>query len=278
MAWNTQESGGKKEAPKKAKLGRWLATTGLTIAVLAGGAVYFLNHPVTPKADKQEKSRAKIAEAQADLSEAPEVEETPKKPEKPKEKPIPPSVEPDSHGVLRWPSGARYFADYGQEKDVIDPYKGQKRLFKHGSETHIATLLTHQPGNMIIGGFEYGDFFDKDFVASLDEEIEFLDDDTEEERELKEDVIAVKEELKAAMARGEKPSQIMQEAREELVKQFQYKQNLAEQLAIIKNSEDATTQDMIDATKAANLMLEREGLEGFPLKTLLRRRARELGL
>ena len=279
MAWNTENGQSAAAAPGggKAKLVKWLATTGLTIAVIAGAAVWFWGTElVKGRAESERERKSAIATVEADLDRKPAEAKPEDKPE-PKEKPLPKGVEPDEHGVLRWPGGARYFPDYGKEKNVIDPYQGQKRLFKHAAELHIATLLKHKPGELIISGFEYGDYFDEDFVKSLKDEIEFKEDDTEEDRLLKEDVIAVKEELKAALERGEKPSAIMQETREELVKAFQYKRNLEEQLAIIRNTEGTTTQDMIDSVQAANAMLEKEGIAGFPLQSLWRRRAKELG-
>lgn len=199
-----------------------------------------------------------------------EVVET-KTEEKPKRKAIPNGVLPDENGVLRWPSGARYIEDYSFRENSINPYKGQKQLFKHGSEIHIATLLEAKPGNMIISGFEYGPEFDKNFLESLKEEIELADDDTEEERRLKEDVIAVKKDFVAAIERGEKPSQIMQEAREELIQAFQYKHNLEQQLMAIRQDPTMTEQDIIDSYEAANTMLEKKGLPGFSTGVMKRR-------
>lgn len=200
-------------------------------------------------------------------------------PAKPKEKKIPESVKADSQGILRWPNGARYIKDYAFATNSIDIYAGQKKLFKHPAEIHIATLLTHKPGQMLIGGFEYGDAFKKSLIKSLKEEVQFSEDDTEEEHLLKLDVIEAKKELQAAMDRGEDPVAIMQEAREELIRQFQYRQNLQEQITAISKEEGATLQNKIDLTEAANVMLKEQGIPEFPLGVLRRRmeRLKELG-
>lgn len=291
MAWNGSGSGKstpinkKNSKPNKVSSGAPMsgAFKGIVllfVVVLMGCLAYicFVNDEVVDKVKEKLPRNRAIKEVQADIADSVEIEE-----EKSSEKPIekkprvkPDSVLPDENGVLRWPSGARYIEDYSFRTNAINPYKGQKQLFKHGSEIHIATLLEVKPGNMIISGFEYGPQFDKNFINSLEEEIEFLDDDTEEERQLKEDVIAVKKDLKAALDRGEKPSEIMQEAREELIQAFQYKHNLEQQLMAIRQDPTMSAQDIIDSYDAANMMLEEKGIPGFSTSGVMKRRLEKL--
>ena len=180
-------------------------------------------------------------------------------------------MKPDEHGVLRWPGGARYVEEYWHHTNSVNPYAGQKQVFKHGSDVHVATLMRLKPGQMILGGFRYDRFFDKAFVESLKDEIEFCDDDTPEERRAKEDVIEARKVLKEAMSRGESPAQIMQETRDELVKMFQYKQNLAEQIAALKKENDMSDSEKLEMYEAANAMLRDKGISEFSTKLLKRR-------
>lgn len=275
MAWNGSQ-GTVAAEPKKVRRSYAALRLVLPLVLMAigVGAYLVLIEPKMEVLEVESAPTALIDEAQAEVVtpvETPVVEETLEQPLKPKHREPPKGVLPDENGVLRWPSGARFIEDYSFRENAINPYKGQKQLFKHGSEIHIATLLEATPGNMIISGFEYGSEFDKNFLASLKEEIEFSEDDTEEERRLKEDVITVKKELEAAIAEGKRPSEIMQEAREELIKAFQYKHNLEQQLMAIRHDPTMTAQDIIDSYDAANAMLEKEGLPGFSTGVMKRR-------
>lgn len=275
MAWNGSKGAAPQSKSRKAlKINAKYAFVFCLLGIVAIGIVAFVLHgekkDIAAEASAEAASLIGEVVPEVAVTENIEVVET-KTEEKPKRKAIPNGVLPDENGVLRWPSGARYIEDYSFRENSINPYKGQKQLFKHGSEIHIATLLEAKPGNMIISGFEYGPEFDKNFLESLKEEIEFADDDTEEERRLKEDVIAVKKDFVAAIERGEKPSQIMQEAREELIQAFQYKHNLEQQLMAIRQDPTMTEQDIVDAYDAANTMLERKGLPGFSTGVMKRR-------
>ena len=273
MGWNGSGGGSTPQKPKvtaKKPSPMRGVIAGVLVCVLAIGAYFaFFAGSEKPETEAAAKERGRIKEVTPARAPTNKVEEVKAKPKGPRPKPA--CVKPDEHGVERWPSGARYVPDYGFRTNSINPYAGQKRIFKHGSEIHIATLLTLKPGNMIIGGFQYGKNFDENFKKALEEEIEFKEDDTEEERQLKEDVIQVKKELKEAMARGEKPSDIMQKAREELVEAFQYKHNLEQQLMAIRKDKNMTEQDIIDGYEAANKMLEEKGIPGFSTGVMKKR-------
>lgn len=271
MAWNTQESGGKKEAPKKAKLGRWLATTGLTIAVLAGGAVYFLNHPVTPKADKQEKSRAKIAEAQADLSEAPEVEEA--QPVEPP-KPLPPQrVGELRDGYRLLPSG-RLHKVVGIITNTPPKISIADKTFKHSADVELANLLLVEPGEDLLGDSEgMYDGFEKELAEALSEKIVFEPEDTDFQRELKESVIELRQELEQRQRAGEDIVKLMEDTRNQLKELSLYRQELEDQVTSL-TSDELTQADYEDLINAANQMLADRGIMELELPTTLRRALR----
>lgn len=271
MAWNTQESGGKKEAPKKAKLGRWLATTGLTIAVLAGGAVYFLNHPVTPKTDKQEKSRAKIAEAQADLSEAPEVEEAhPVEPPKP----LPPQrVGELRDGYRLLPSG-RLHKVVGIITNTPPKISIADKTFKHSADVELANLLLVEPGEDLLGDSEgMYDGFEKELAEALSEKIVFEPEDTDFQRELKESVIELRQELEQRQRAGEDIVKLMEDTRNQLKELSLYRQELEDQVTSL-TSDELTQADYEDLINAANQMLADRGIMELELPTTLRRALR----
>lgn len=116
----------------------------------------------------------------------------------------------DERGVERYEGGLRVVKKW--PKPPADQMNTNKHLFKHSAELEIQWLLELEPGEFMLD-IPYDWRFDKSLAKSFAEEIEFLPEDTQEERQIKEDVIAAKKELKIAMARGEKASDIMNEAR-----------------------------------------------------------------
>lgn len=279
MAWNTQESGGKKEAPKKAKLGRWLATTGLMIAVVAGVAVYFLNHPVTPKADKQEKSRAKIAEAQADLSDAPEVEEAqPVEPPKTRQFWEVDAAETNDFTeaqMRKWTAMHLPPAGYTNNTSLTEA-PPEYAIFNTAAENEIACLLTLDPGETIVDIPTYSEQFKREFYEGLREPIEFADEDTEEQRELKTMMIEARNELKRQIDAGGDLGEILAETRQELIDLARYKSMLSFQLGEIQNDRTMTDQDLEDFVNAANEMLESKGIAPMELGFLAKQRLKRL--
>lgn len=176
--------------------------------------------------------------------------------------PIPDNVQPDERGVLRYPGGLRW-VDTNDLHIVKHPRK--KQLFKHHSENSIATILTLEPEKMapfLVGRRpKFGQRFVDDFKASLYDEPEFPEDDTPEERELRNEVLAVKKEMAEAMNRGEDIAKMMNDAQEELDRLVTFHDTLMKQLREIKNDETYTDNDVRDFTEAANLMLKEHGLK-----------------
>lgn len=67
--------------------------------------------------------------------------------------------------------------------------------FKHDSENEIANLLTIENGGMIFGDREYDKRFEQDFLQALMEPVEINEDDSENDRLIKENVEAAKKEI-----------------------------------------------------------------------------------
>ena len=176
--------------------------------------------------------------------------------------PIPDNVQPDERGVLRYPGGLRW-VDTNDLHVVKHPRK--KQLFKHHSENSIATILTLEPEKMapfLVGRRpRFGKRFVDDFKASLFEEAEFPDDDTSEEREIRNMVLEVKKELKSALDRGEDIAQMMNDAQDELDRLVSYRDTLMKQLKEIKLDDQYSDDDVHDFITAANQMLKSQGLQ-----------------
>lgn len=98
-------------------------------------------------------------------------------------------------------------------------------LFSRSSDNWIGGLITAVPGDSFLSDRQW-DKFDDDFVASLKEPIEIGDEDSEEDRLIKEAVVKARWLLSDAMDRGEKPSEIMRSAQQELEKIATYRDQL----------------------------------------------------
>lgn len=254
------------------------------IVIVGGGlAAYFIlgrseaPAPVAPT----EKSRSAIAEAQP-AKPSSKVAPTPApKPEKPvrrsrKGTPIPDNVQPDERGVLRYPGGLRW-VDTNDIHLVKHPQKRQ--LFTHACDNQIATLLTLDPTRMapfLVGKRRpYGPQFVEDFKTSLAALPEAHDEnDTPEEAELRKAVIETKADLKARMDAGEDIAQIMNDTQKELDRLCQYHNDLKQELKKIERDETFSDEDVRDYVEAANKLLEKQGIAGFTMPSLLHRQVR----
>ena len=151
--------------------------------------------------------------------------------------------------------------------------KRPESIFKRHSERTIAAFLMAEPGNWVMQPIEFGAKFDADFAASLNEKIEFNDDDTDEQRELKQAVIDTKKELAERVKNGEKASDVMAAHSRQLYELGQYKSNLESQIRQVKNDPKMSDLDVEDAVNAANQMLKDRGLPPIKMPNMLIRRA-----
>lgn len=83
-------------------------------------------------------------------------------------------------------------------------------IFKHGSDQMIAMVLSAPPGQAI-PPMPANAVSDKEFLDSLKEEIEILDTDSDEVKNMKANVIVARNEIKAMMAKGYSAQQVLQE-------------------------------------------------------------------
>ena len=148
---------------------------------------------------------------------------------------------------------------------VIRPkWMDEKKLFTKITDQKIHRLLRVKPGQLFLGTATYDDRFVKSFLESLKEPIEFADDDTPEDREMKQAVIDTRKELKEAYDRGEDIAEIMRETEKQMHEQAAYRLNLRSEIIEYKKSGEHTDQDIKDYITAANTILKEHGME--PLK------------
>lgn len=148
-------------------------------------------------------------------------------------------------------------------------------IFKHPSERAIAGFISVVPGSFVVRPQTFDASFDKDFAESMFDKIEILETDTEEQRILKEAVIATKKELADRAKNGENPSEILTEYAQQLYDLGQYRVNLQQE--IIKTTQDinASDADVEDIVAAANKLLSDKGLQPIRMPNLA---ARQLNL
>jgi hypothetical protein len=143
---------------------------------------------------------------------------------------------------------------------VKKPRKGDvKWLFKHPADREIQCLLDLHPGDEIFAPSDYRKF-EKQFLEAIKEPIEFDPDDTPEEREIRQAVVEIREELLQRYNNGEDLRAIMLETQEELLQASEYRLLLKEQIAMIRRQGDVSPQDKVELIEAANTMLKEKGI------------------
>ena len=181
----------------------------------------------------------------------------------------------DAAGVERYVKGNGRVPLEHPEKYLVKSvvYPNAYPDFKHDSENEIANLLTIESGGMIFGDREYDKRFEHDFVQALMEPVEINEDDSEEDRRIKENVEAAKREIAERIKQGENLGDILTAEREEIRRLAQYKQQMEEIFhEQISAGDIKTEQDLDDFCKAVNTMLESKGIEPFKISGLMRRR------
>ena len=251
---------------------------GLVVVAAACVAYFaFFSGNEKPQDEKVEKERGKIKEVTpAPAPKATPEEEAAKKKREKVEKLKhywDDKLYVDENGVKRYPGGLRYKGpdDYVHKvKDTRPPPR-----FKRYSSNQIATLLEITPGEIPVGGMQFPKKFTEDFKASLEEEIEILETDSEYDVELKKAVIDAKKELAERMKNGEDPREICEQTWKEMQEIGLYREELVKQVNAIRQNPDMTANDIKDAVDAANLMLKEKGAKGIGISKIALKRLAE---
>lgn len=248
---------------------------GLVVVALASACVFmFMGKGEKPQVEKAEKERGRIKEvtpAVVPTNPAPvEVvkEETPPKPKHPNFGRFP--VEVDENGD-------RWIVRNGRRRKVIrgGPVGTSRQLWFNRAENAISALVTVKPGDTIIG-FEIGPGFKEEFANSMLNKIEVTPEDTPEEAEEKMRVKEAKSNLVQALKNGEDIEQIMRDEYKNVMKMYNYRQNLVKELSELR-AKGVSDQELDDYVAAANKMLEQQGIDN-PVRLASKERLRKLRL
>jgi len=178
----------------------------------------------------------------------------------------------DANGVERYKLGNGRVLPKDYKKYIVEvKTHSNVPTFRHNCELEIATLLTLQPGDAILGEFDRGERFKKDFVQALLEPVEIEEGDSEEDIRIKKDVEAVKKELAQRLKQGEDVGKILDETREDFRRLNAVKEQVKE-LIREKSAEAETPDDIEDLYAAANKMLESKGLAPIKMNAIMRKK------
>lgn len=147
-------------------------------------------------------------------------------------------------------------------------HKPKRKLFKYYSENYICGLMRTPLGMPIVRG-RLPKNFDEDFAKSYKETIKVEPEDTDEDIALKQAMIDFKEEIRELIAKGASVSEMVLQSREEVNKLAEYRKNLMRTISDLRR-EGASKDELTDARKAANIMLDEKGLKRIPSADLPR--------
>jgi|GEM_PF-2813535 len=274
MAWNgsdnSEVSANKSASPSaKPKLGRGIIA-GLVVVILAVVCWFVLFKESTPV--KKSSEQAPKTQIQDTKPEMPVKAETVVE-EKPVE--VPYWEKDTTNGLsftqlMKWHIYHRPPATYTNNTSQTEE-KPAYAIFKCNSENEIAALLTMEPGETLVGEPNYERWFVRDFLKSIETPIIVHDDDPDDIKALKRDMIEVKIELKARHDAGEDIAAVLAKTREDYQDLARYKDEIKD--AFREMSKDAVTEeDVNDFLQAANKMLDEKGIAPMELGPLARRR------
>ena len=161
-----------------------------------------------------------------------------------------------------------YFLENPPQR-TFHPAQSKVSIFKRQSEREIAAMVTAEPGTWFMRKPTFNERFDEDFRASLGEKIEISDDDTEEQKALKQAVIDTKAELAERMKAGETPSAVMGAHADAMYELGQYRRMIQDELGKLKRDAQYSDQDIEDFVNAANKMLKDKGAKPIPMPKMV---------
>ena len=143
---------------------------------------------------------------------------------------------------------------------------------RHTCERDIAGVGLAKPGSFFVVQPEYGESFDNDFINALLDHIEISPEDSDEVRETKQAVEALKKDIaRICREEGKKPSEIMNEHAKTLFELGRFQENIEQELIKVRQNPDISDDDVKDFFEAANTMLKNKGLEQMKIPDLTHR-------
>ena len=246
-----------------------------TLIVAGAGMLFFLylsdGRNVEPEVDNVPKKSAPVEKPSPATSTSIQ-NPVPKEPPKPDPNARPTKVGEVVNGYVLLPSGRMHKRTGVITNTPAMRPKGKYAIFTRNTDNEIAAYLSMRLGDTIVGTPRYNGRFKKEFLASLKEPIVITQEDTPEQAELKNMVIAARNDLKDAYDRGEDIEQIMLNTRAELQAMMRYKNDLKQQFNKLRREENITDKDVEDLFDACNLMLEKKGIAPMKFGPITRRR------
>ena len=103
-----------------------------------------------------------------------------------------------------------------------------------------------------------------------------MEEDSEETKELKRQVIEIKADLKARMDAGEDISKIMEETENELRAMSAYQKDLTSELKALRLDDSVSDDEFEDYVKAANILLKERGMGEIKMPKIHQARLQQL--
>ena len=152
---------------------------------------------------------------------------------------------------------------------IFHPARTAADIFKRSSEREIASMISTEPGTWFMRRPTFGERFDRDFAESLKDTIDINDDDTPEQKELKQAVIDTKAELASRMKAGGKPSDVMNDFAGSMYELGEYRRSIEADLSRLKKDETVSDKDIEEFVNAANQMLTSKGAKPIKMPQML---------
>ena len=272
MAWNGSDGA---EAPRKsgnkAKPSAWrgLLAAIIVIGGAAGTFLYLMPSSSVDDGKKEDVKSKLIAEAPHSPTNVQEVAvDIPA----PKEVPQKPTLD---YARLAAEGKTVITNKFGEEIVLARSRRREKprpkyAIFAHESENKIAALLTIEPGTQLFGTQIYNQKFVDDFLKSCEEPILVADEDDDFTRQLKQDMIETKIELRNRMNDGEDLREIMSDTRKELQRLGMVKREVERMMRDEVKNNANDEHDIEDYINAANMMLEAKGIAPIKITPILR--------
>ena len=282
MAWN-----GSKDEPRRGGRGGTSCAGGrlrkaaavVGVLLVAASAAYFLL-PRQEPADVKEPPKAPglggmIAEATP--SAGPRQQEAVEAPRQTAEERRRAEIKyfEDRYGT-NMPSGVKshvYFLKNPPKKSF--KIRSKFDYFRHPVERQIASLILVTPGSFMLFPPEYGESFNRDFLAAALDGTKPLPDDDEETLAMKEAVAETIRDMAATQKReGKLPNEILNEHGALLYELGQYEKNLEEELVRAKSDPSVSDDEVSDLFAAANKLRRDRGLPEWKVPDFSKRSLR----
>ena len=258
MAWNRQSeeseanaSGSLRQGRKPSPVVRYAIVGAMSIAGVAL-AIWALRIPSTEKAGSDEGNAVVtqvVAKAKSEVEPKAQVPVPPVKRIRHKHIWKPKTI-PDKTANLKPP--AIVTEQRLRFRKACEKFFG-KQLFTQPSDNIISGIISARPGTTFLP-IEIGEQFEKDFKESLKHPIELKDDDTPDERAIKEDMIDARNYLEEIMKNGESVAEAVRTAREEIDKVTEYRSKLNDNLMLLLQG--GSEQDVAQYLEESNKLLE----------------------